>query len=92
MTISGNHVTIQDSVLSARTYGAQDGRGLALQADSELHLIRSLLDTRTTYTGNAGAIRLQAPQVALDMRDATGEVGLHTLSAMESEAMADSPG
>lgn len=78
MTISGNHVTIQDSVLSARTYGAQDGRGLALQADSELHLIRSLLDTRTTYTGNAGAIRLQAPQVALDMRDATGEVGLHT--------------
>ncbi|MEM6405464.1 MAG: filamentous hemagglutinin N-terminal domain-containing protein [Pseudomonadota bacterium] len=77
MTISGDQIIIQDSVLSAQTNGAQDGRDLVLQADSELHLIRSLLDTRTTYTGHAGAIRLQAPQVVLDMRDPVGEVGLH---------------
>ncbi|MEL6749317.1 MAG: hypothetical protein AAFO09_03390, partial [Pseudomonadota bacterium] len=78
ITIAGDQVRIEDSTLSARTSGRQDGRGIALQAQRELNLTRSLVDTRTSYTGDAGDIQVQAPNITLDMRDATGEVGLRS--------------
>jgi filamentous hemagglutinin family protein len=84
ISLSGDQVILTDSVLSARTHGTQNGRGIALRADSELHLTRSLVDTRTTHTGDAGAIQVQAPSIVLDMYGATGDVGLRADSLATS--------
>ena len=71
--ITGNRVVVEDSLLSARTSGTESGRGITLQAQTQIDLVRSLIDTRTSYEGNAGDIRLEAPYILLDTRDASGQ-------------------
>ena len=74
----GDPITLHDSTLSARTEGATAGQGIALHAQTQLSLIRSLVDTRTFHTGDAGDINLDAPHIVLDTRQATGLTGLHS--------------
>ncbi len=92
INITGHQITLQNSTLAARTEGTQPGLGIELNAQAELSLIRSLLDTRATHTGHAGDIQLQAPDIYLDTRNAEHETGLHTSSQPEPENLSNLSG
>ncbi|MEM6405362.1 MAG: filamentous hemagglutinin N-terminal domain-containing protein, partial [Pseudomonadota bacterium] len=84
INLEGDHITLQDSTLQAQTFEGMPSE-IAIQAWTELNLIRSLLDTSANGPGDAGNIQVQAPYIVLDTRDASSKVGLRAdvLSGLE---------
>jgi filamentous hemagglutinin family protein len=70
------NIELTDSTLSAHSTGDGDGRGIELQAEGEVSLVRSLLDSRSEGLGVAGAIRISGDRILIDSQNASGETGL----------------
>jgi filamentous hemagglutinin family protein len=77
INLTGDQITLQDSTLQAHTLAGGTSE-IAIQARTELNLIRSLLDTSANGLGDAGNIQVQAPNIVLDTRGADREVGLRS--------------
>ena len=90
--IRGGRVTIEDSSITARTFGSQDGRGVDIEVRGQMSLVRSSIDTSSdgpgdqvgvTVGGSAGAIRVVADRVTIDARDTDRQVGFFAASLGE---------
>ena len=76
VVIRGGQLVLEDSVLSARTKGDRDGRGVDIVTD-RFDFVRSRLDTTTMGIGNAGEIRTMANQV-----NVLGEVAIEAVAVL----------
>nr|VFJ60505.1 MAG: filamentous hemagglutinin family N-terminal domain-containing protein [Candidatus Kentron sp. DK] len=84
ISIRGEDVILTDAVLSARSLYSEDGQGIEILAADRLELLRSLLDTRAEWMGDAGNIVISAADILIDEQGATGEVGLFTDSLVSA--------
>ncbi|MGK0456175.1 MAG: filamentous hemagglutinin family protein [Zhongshania aliphaticivorans] len=80
VVIRGGQMVLEESVVSAQTTGGQPGGGIDIAAD-HLNFVHSRIDTKTTGSGNAGDVLIDANTLVLDGLGALGEVGIFANAA-----------